>query len=304
MQNKASVSNKYMKLIKFIKKYGWCYMFIAVPVLLFLSFTIYPLISAFLMSFQKYNVMNSKWIGLENYKYIFHRRLFGRALYNTLIYTVGTVPINVLISLGLALMLFPLGRKIQTFFKACFYLPAVASGVTISLVWYVIYDPTPDGLLNKFLALFGIPNINWLGKENIALFSLMLMTYLGGHGSGVILYLASLGSIPSTFYEAADIDGANGWAKFINITWPLLKPTTLYMLVVSTIGAAQSFMQAYLLTSGGPNHATTTIGYLIYQDAFEYFDFGLAAAESFVLALLIAGLSIIQFKYMSSDVEY
>jgi len=295
---------KFNKIKLFIKKYGWCYIFIAMPVLQFLVFTIYPLISAFLMSFQKYNVMNSKWVGLENYKYILHRPLFVKALVNTLIYTIGTVPVNVLISLGLALLLFPLSKRIQTFFKACFYLPAVASGVTISLVWYVIYDPTPEGLLNKFLALFGIPNINWLGKENIALFSLMLMTYLGGHGSGVILYLAALGSIPSTFYEVADIDGASGWAKFLNITWPLLKPTTLYMLVVGTIGAAQSFMQAYLLTSGGPNHATTTIGYLIYKDAFEYFDFGLAAAESFVLALLIAGLSIIQFKYMSSDVEY
>lgn len=304
MEKTLKVRNKSGSFKQHFKEYVWCYVFIAVPVLMFLSFTLYPLLNAFIMSFQKYNVMGSKWIGLENYRGIFRDSLFRKALLNTVIYTIGTVPVNILIALGLALLIFQLGKKTQTFFKAAFYLPAVTSGVTLSLVWFIMYDPTPDGLLNKIIALFGVSNINWLGKTNLALFSLMFMTYLGGHGSGIILYLASLGGIPKTIYEAADIDAASKWSKFKNITWPLLKPTTLYMFVTGIIGSFQVFMTIYLMTGGGPDNATTTIAYLIYQHAFSYFEFGRAAAESFVLAIIIITISVLQFKYLGSDVEY
>lgn len=293
-----------MKLRQFVRDYGWSYLFIATPILVFLVFTLYPILSAFIMSFQKYNVLKSEWIGLANYKEIFTNPLFGKALVNTTLFTVGTVPVNVFISLGLALMIFKLGKKSQTFFKASFYLPAVASGVTISLVWFWLYDPMPEGFFNQIIHLFGVSNINWLGTKDLALFSIILMTYLGGHGAGIILYLASLGGIPKTIYEAADIDAASPWSKFKNITWPLLKPTTLYMFVTGIIGSFQVFISIYLMTSGGPDHATTTIAYLIYQDAFEYFDFGLASAESFVLAFIIVIVSVLQFKYLGSDVEF
>jgi multiple sugar transport system permease protein len=304
MEKTLKVRNKSGGFKQYFKEYVWCYVFIAVPVLMFLSFTLYPLVNAFIMSFQKYNVMGSKWIGLENYRGVFRDSLLRKALLNTVIYTIGTVPVNILIALGLALLIFQLGKKTQTFFKAAFYLPAVTSGVTLSLVWFIMYDPTPDGLLNKIIALFGVSNINWLGKTNLALFSLMFMTYLGGHGSGIILYLASLGGIPKTIYEAADIDAASTWSKFKNITWPLLKPTTLYMFVTGIIGSFQVFMTIYLMTGGGPDNATTTIAYLIYQHAFSYFEFGRAAAESFVLAIIIITISVLQFKYLGSDVEY
>jgi multiple sugar transport system permease protein len=303
MENTATLSKKY-RARQFLRDYGWCYVFIAVPILVFLSFTLYPLIRSFIMSFQYYQVMGSNFVGLDNYKQIFRSSLFGKALWNTVIYTLGTVPVNIMISLGIALLIFPLGKKSQTFFKASFYLPAVASGVTLSLVWFMMYDPMPEGLMNRVVALLGISNINWLGKKSLALFSIMLMTYLGGHGGGIILYLASLGGIPKTIYEAADIDAASTWSKFKNITWPLLKPTTLYMFVTGVIGSFQAFQQIYLMTGGGPDHATTTIGYLIYKEAFEYFNFGYAAAQSFILAAIIITISLIQFKYLGSDVEY
>ncbi len=304
MKKMADADNRWARNRQFIQDYGWSYIFIALPILIFLTFTLYPLLRALVMSFQTYHVMGSEWVGFKNYAYVFHRELFSKALINTLLYTLGTVPINIIISLGLALAIFQLGKKSQTFFKASFYLPAVASGVTISLVWLFIYDPMPEGLMNQFIHLFGFANVNWLGKVDTALLSLMFLTFLGGHGSGLILYLASLGGIPKTIYEAADIDAASTWSKFRNITWPLLKPTTLYMLVINVIGSFQVFMSAYLMTSGGPDHATTTIAYLIYQDAFEYFEFGVAAAESFILALIIVAISVLQFKYMGSDVEY
>lgn len=304
MERTKNMENKFENFKGFIRDYGWCYIFIALPVLLFICFTLYPLIKAFIMSFQEYNVMESTWVGLNNYKQVFKSSLFRKSLINTILYTLGTVPVNVLVSLGIALLIFQLGKKSQTFFKAAFYLPAVTSGVTLSLVWLCMYDPMPEGLINRFIALFGFTNVNWLGQKSTALFALMFMTYLGGHGGGIILYLASLGGIPKTIYEAADIDAAGTWSKFKNITWPLLKPTTLYMFVTGIIGSFQVFMTAYLMTGGGPDHATTTIAYLIYDHAFSYFDFGIAAAESFVLALIIVTISVLQFKYLGSDVEY
>lgn len=304
MENTTKLNRDSGKIKRFFTDYGWCYIFIALPVILFTCFTLYPLIRAFIMSFQEYNVLQSNWVGLNNYRQVFSSALFKESLINTLIYTVGTVPINVFLSLVLAVLIFQLGKKSQTFFKAVFYLPAVASGVTMSLVWLCMYDPMPEGLINRFINWFGFANINWLGQKSTALFSLMFMTYLGGHGSGIILYLASLGGIPKTIYEAADIDAAGTWSKFKNITWPLLKPTTLYMFVTGIIGSFQVFMNAYLMTGGGPDHATTTIALLIYDHAFSYFEFGMAAAESFVLAIIIVTISVLQFKYLGSDVEY
>lgn len=289
---------------QFWKDYGWAYLFILVPVLLFLVFTLYPVISAFIMSFQRYNVLHSKWVGLDNYRYMITDNVFWKSIKNTVIFTIGTVPINIAITFILAFFIFQMKNSWQTFFKASLYLPAVASGVTISLVWLAIFDPTSSGLMNKFLGFFGIGPVVWLGQSSTALFSLMLMSYLGAHGGGIILYLAAMGGIPKSLYEAADIDHASGWAKFSKITWPLLKPTTLYLAVTGVITSFQVFISVYLMTSGGPNFATTTIAYLIYETAFQFSDFGLASAQSFVLAAMIVIVSVIQFKYFSSDIEY
>lgn len=305
MKNQAArVRPAHSLFRQFWKDYGWAYLFILAPVLLFLVFTLYPVISALIMSFQKYNVLQSKWVGFDNYAFMFRDNVFWKSMKNTVIFTVGTVPVNIAITFLLAFFIFQMKNSWQTFFKASLYLPAVASGVTISLVWLAIFDPTSSGLLNRFLGLFGLDPVIWLGKSSTALFSLMLMSYLGAHGGGIILYLAAMGGIPKSLYEAADIDHASGWTKFSKITWPLLKPTTLYLAVTGVITSFQVFISVYLMTSGGPNFATTTIAYLIYQTAFQFYDFGLASAQSFVLAALIIIVSVIQFKYFSTDIEY
>lgn len=288
----------------FFRNYGWCYLFIAVPILVFLLFTLIPVIYAFIMSFQQYHVMGSAFIGLDNYKTMIHDDVFWKSMRNTFSFTIATVPVSVAITLVLAVLIFPRGKKMQTFFKASLYLPTVASGVTMALVWFWIYDPTNMGLVNMILGLFGIDPQMWLGSSNTALFSLILMSWLTGHGAGVILYLAALGGIPKSLYEAADIDHASPLSQFFNITLPLLKPTTLYLLVMGVITSFQVFMSIYLMTQGGPNFATTTIAYLIYVHAFEYYQFGLAAAESFALGIVIIVASVFQFKLMASDVEF
>ncbi len=297
-------SSRMARWMQFFKDYGWCYLFIAAPVLLFLSFTVFPMLSALYMSFQKYSVMSSQFIGLGNYSHLLHDSVFWKAMENTIIYTVFTVPVNIFIAFFLSLMIFPLNNRSQTFFKSAFYLPAVTSGVTMSLIWLWMFDPTGSGLVNSFLNLFGMHPQMWLASSHTALFSLILMTYFGGHGSAIILYLAAMGGIPKSLYEAAELDAATWWGKIRHVTWPLLKPTTLYLLIIGTIGSFQVFEQTYIMTQGGPNFATTTIAYLIYDHAFNQFNFGLASAESFVLGAIIILISVLQYKFLSSDVEY
>ncbi|MCP1136532.1 sugar ABC transporter permease [Paenibacillus polysaccharolyticus] len=295
---------RHSRVVRFWRDYGWAYLFILAPVLLFLVFTMYPVLTALVMSFQKYNIMNSTWVGLDNYERLVKDETFWKSIKNTVIFTLGTVPINILITFVLSYFIFQMKSKWQTFFKATLYLPAVASGVTISIVWLAIFDPTDSGLLNRFLGFFGLDPVIWLGQSGTALFSLILMNWLGSHGAGIILYLAAMGGIPKSLYEAADIDHASGWTQFSKITWPLLKPTTLYLLVTGVITSFQVFISVYLMTQGGPNFATTTIAYLIYETAFKFYEFGLASAQSFVLAVIIIVISVIQFKYFSSDIEY
>jgi len=306
MRNKADVSlpQAKKKIIKFNEDYIWGYIFIAAALVIFLIFTLYPVISAFIISFQEFKPLGSIWVGLDNYKGLLKDKLFAKSIINTVIYTVFSVPIALTISFTIAVLIYPLKKSLQTMFKAIYYLPAVASGVAMSVVWLWIYDPMPSGLLNRLIGLLGIQNQNWLGSSNTAMFSLLLMAWLSSHGVGIIIYLAALLGIPDSFFESADLDGASFFKKLIYIIIPLLKPTTLFLLVTGIIGSFQVFMSAYMMTGGGPDNATTMVGLLIFNNAFKYSKFGVAAAQSLVLASIIAIISLFQFKFLGDDVEY
>ena len=280
------------------------YLFIAVALVIFCLFTLYPLIDAVVVSFQKYNPIQSRWVGLENFKATFADPLFYKAIKNTLFYTLCTVPVNLLIAFVLALLIFPFKRRTQTLFKAMYYLPAVASGVSLSVVWLWIYDPMPTGLLNQMIATLGISNQNWLGTSKTAMFSLILMSWLSSHGANVIIYIAGLLGISNDYFEAAALDGATFFQKVRFIVWPMLKPTTLFLLVTGIIKSFQVFMNAYMMTGGGPDNATTMVGLLIFNNAFTYFDFGKACAQALVLTVIIAAISMLQFKFLGQDIEY
>lgn len=282
----------------------WAYGFIAVALVVYALFTAYPVISALLISFQEYRPLGSSYIGFDNYASIFKSELFGKALWNTLVYTVLTVPVALILSFGVAIMIMPLKKWAQTTFKAIYYLPAVASGVALSVVWLWIYDPMPGGILNQLIGLVGIENQNWLGSSSTSMFSLVLMSWLSSHGTSIIIYVAALLGIDESYYEAAEIDGATFWQKMWHIVIPCLKPTTLFLLVTGVIGSFQVFQNAYLMTGGGPDHSTTMVGLLIFDTAFKYFEFGKAAAQSLILALIIGIIAFIQFKFLGKDVEY
>lgn len=303
------VNNKMATLVKGKRsKIGndnfWGYAFISVAFLVFCFFTLYPVVNAFIISFQKFKPLGSVWVGLDNYKNLLKDSLFAKSIKNTVIYTIFAVPVGMAISFFIAILIYPLKKSLQTVFKAIYYLPAVASGVALSVVWLWIYDPLPAGLLNRIIGLFGITNQNWLGSSKTAMFSLLLMSWLSSHGTNIIIYLAALLGIPESFFESADLDGATFFSKLRYIIIPLLKPTTLFLLVTGVIGSFQVFMNAYMMTGGGPDNATTMVGLLIFNNAFKYSEFGKAAAQALVLAVIIAIISIFQFKFLGDDVEY
>jgi multiple sugar transport system permease protein len=291
------------KVIKFWNRYKWSYFFIAPSMILFSVFILYPMIQAFLMAFQKVDLRGSTWVGLGNFIDLSQSKLFWLTMRHTVTYAVFVVIAWITSSLVVASLIQPLPAKVQSFFRAAFYLPYVSSIVVISLVWLWIFQPDL-GFFNYFLSVIGLPKVLWLQSPKIALWAIVLSTVLVVPGTGVVMYSAAMGSVPTEYYEAAEVEGANALQKLIHITFPLLKPTTLYLMVIYTIAGFQIFERVYIMTGGGPINSTMTIVQLIYLTAFSDFNFGRASAQSLVLFAIIVIFSILQFRFLSSDVEY
>ena len=230
-----------------IKKERWAYLFLALPLLHFAIFRLYPVAHSIYLSFVNFNIWGSTWVGLANFEQLTQDELFWQALGNTAYYTLLSVPLSLVIAFFLSVLIFPLGLKSASFFKAAYYLPSVASAAVLSLIWLWLFEPR-FGLLNYLLGLVGIERIDRLGDVNVAMNSLIFMTLAGGHGFSIILITAAMGGIPASLYEAARLDGANRWQQFWRITLPLLKPITLYLLVINTIGSFQIFTSIYIMT--------------------------------------------------------
>jgi len=266
---------------------------------------VYPLIEAVILSFHSFrlNAESMKFIGFENYIRILKDPVFIKSLLNTFIIVLLVVPVTEIISLLLSELLIERSPKSQTFFRIAFYLPVVLSVVTISLVWKNMYSQA-YGILNYLLSLIGIEPVNWLGNPRLVKFSLSVVIITFTLGQPIVLNLAALGSIPVTYYEAAYIDGASNWDRFWKITLPLIKPTTLYIIVTTTIKAFQVFGIIKIMTGGGPNYASSTVQYLIYERAFTFNDLAIASTMGVILFIVVAIFSAVQFKLMSGSVEY
>lgn len=282
----------------------WGYAFILVSMITFGVFTLYPVISAVETSFLKYKPFGSEFIGLKNYQDTFSSSLFYKTVLNTLEYTVVVVPLSLLMAFAISIMILPFSKKTQSVFKSMYYLPGIASGVALSVVWLWIYDSSPTGLMNQVFTFLRLPTQNWLSSSKTSMISLMFMALMSGQGSNIIIYIAALLGIDNSYFEAAELDGATFMQKVRYIVFPLVKPTTLFLLVTGVIGSFQVFMNAFMMTGGGPDNSTTMIGLLIYKNAFEYSKYGLACAQAILLAIVIAIISLAQFKMMGVDVEY
>ena len=282
----------------------WGYAFILIAMIAFGVFTLYPVISAVETSFLKYKPFGSEFIGLKNYQDTFSSSLFYKTVLNTLEYTVVVVPLSLLMAFAISIMILPFSKKTQSVFKSMYYLPGIASGVALSVVWLWIYDSSPTGLMNQVFTFLRLPTQNWLSSSKTSMISLMFMALMSGQGSNIIIYIAALLGIDNSYFEAAELDGATFMQKVRYIVFPLVKPTTLFLLVTGVIGSFQVFMNAFMMTGGGPDNSTTMIGLLIYKNAFEYSKYGLACAQAILLAIVIAIISLVQFKMMGVDVEY
>lgn len=287
------------------KDYIVSYIFLLPAMLFFLTFVIVPILRGFYVSFFDYSLKSFKFIGLKNYTDLFTNPdlKFLKAMGNTALIVLGNVPLVIIFSLFVSVNIYQRSSTVRSFFRGVFYLPAVSSIVSVTVVWGWIYHQT-YGVLNYLLGLQGENAIAWLGNEKYALVSIIAVLFTTSVGQPIILYIASLGNIPSTYKEAAEIDGANGWQTFKNVVWPLLMPTTLYIAIITTINSFQIFSLIQLLTSGGPVYSTTTIMYQVYERAFQIGQFGISSAMGMVLAVIIVFISFIQFKVLGSDVEY
>lgn len=294
--------------------------FIAPALFIITVFAILPVIAAFLLSFTRYDIITSpRWIGLANYRRLASDPLFFKSLHNTIYYACGVIPTGMVLSLLLSLVMNRLLRGIS-FFRAAYYLPVVTSLVAVSMVWMWIYSPADYGLLNYTVAwlaslargadwLVGegvaekleFSRRAWLGEPSLAMPSIILMSLWKSVGYNMVIYLAGLQSIPPELYEAATIDGAGRWAKFRSVTWPLLKPTTFFIVVTSTIGASQVFGQVYVMTNGGPNNATTTIVHQIFQNAFSFLRMGYASAMAFALFVMIFAIAMLNWRVFKTE---
>jgi len=284
----------------------WAYVFLLPALAIFAIFLVYPAIQSVIYSFDIFNPLQGdrRFVGLGNYVTLFRDPVWWTAIANTLIFTIATVPVAIAVSLGIALLLMPLHSRLQTVFKTIFYMPGVTSAVVIGLVWLWIFYPFSEGLANFVVESLGFERVNWLGKGTTALPSIIVMTWLTGMGAAIVLYMAALGNIPSSIYEAADIDCAGRWSKLWGITIPLMSPVIFFNLIMGVIGSFQVFTAGFLLTDGGPQNSTLFYTLYIYRNAFRYFDMGYAAALAWVLFFIILALTLLIVKYLGGRVHY
>lgn len=261
----------------------------------FLAFSLIPIAATLALSVTKWNLLSTPaFVGGANYQQLVSDSLFWKTLSNSIAFTLGAVPIAIVIALFLALLL---NRQIRgiSVFRTAFFIPFVTLTVAIAVVWSWIYEPN-IGLLNYALSLVHIKGPDWLGSTTWAMPAIIIMSDWRGIGYPTLIFLAGLQTIPEEYYDAAKVDGASWWQQFRYVTVPLLSPTTFFVVTTSFIGTMQGFDQFYVMTQGGPAYATTTIVMYIYQHGFEWFNMGYAASLSVVLFLIIFAVTLVQWR--------
>ncbi|HAE87766.1 TPA: ABC transporter permease [Candidatus Marinimicrobia bacterium] len=279
-------------------------LFLTPTLVIFSMFILFPVLFSFFLSFHKWNMFSSSqsFIGFANYQRLLTDPEFWQVLKQTIMYTLGTVPLNMIIALFLAMML---NKKIKgkKFLRTAFFTPVIISPVAAALIWRWIYDPN-FGLLNYATGFFGIPPVNWLNDSRAAMAALIIMGVWKNLGINMVLFSAGLQGIPDTYYEAAEMDGAGRWSKFWNITLPMLTPTTFFIMIMSMISSFQVFDIVYVLTSGGPMGSTKVMVFYMYEYAFKFFEMGYASAVAYIFFAMLAVLTLLQVKYMRTRSGY
>ncbi len=298
MAKSANTTDRSRALV--IRETRSAYLFLLPSLIFFVGFVIIPMVLCVYTSFFDSTMgkdAKDVFIGFSNYAELWNDPIFLRSLKNTIIIVVVSVPTVCVFSLWVASVIYNLKGPVLSAFRCIFYLPVVTGSVAVAVVWKWMFN-NYYGIFNYVGKAAGIldSNINWLGDERFALWCIILILFTTSVGQPIVLYISALGNVDTTLVEAAEVDGANKIQLFWKIKWPLIMPTTLYILVITTINSFQCFALIQLLTSGGPNHSTDTVMYYIYYSAFKLYRYGYANAMGVILAIFIAVLSAVQFK--------
>lgn len=269
-------------------------LFVILPIIGFILFSLIPLVYSVYAAFTNWNGLGQMdFVGLRNFEKLFHDQYFYKTIYNTLFLMLG-IPLGLILSFMLASAL-SRGIKGTTIFRTVYYIPVISSLAAISILWQWAYNGD-FGLINQVLAIFGIDGPNWLQNTATVKPAIILMAVWKGLGYSMLLYLAAIQSVPKTFYEAAELDGATPFQKFKNITWPMVKPVTFFLVVTNVIGGSQVFTEINIMTpTGGPEYSSATIVWYIWQKAFKNWQMGYASSMSLILAILIFCITALQF---------
>lgn len=282
------------------------YLFLSPVLILFAIFTFFSVGYAFWLSFHEWNILEPQkpFVGLDNYTHLFEDRRFREAVLNTIYYTAASVPLTIVIGLGVALML-NTSIRARGMFRTFFYLPVITPLVIASIIWKWVYNGD-YGLLNYYLLKLHLIKepLLWLADPNLAMPSVILTSVWKSVGFAMVVYLAGLQSIPEDYYDAAKIDGATGWRRLRDITFPLLSSTTLFLFVISILGSFQVFTQIFIMTNGGPLGKTRTIVWYIYTTAFKDYNMGYAAAMAFALFAMMLVFTLLQFRFLRREIDY
>ena len=274
------------------------YLFLLPSLFFFVAFVVIPMVICVVYSFLEYGIGGVQgFAGFDNYLRLLQDEVFHAGLRNTILIVVVAVPTVTAFSLWVSSAIYKMHAFPRSFFRCVFYLPVVTGSVAITVVWKWILDPY-NGILNQ---LIGTNGYNWLGEGKTALACIILILFTTSIGQPIVLYVAALGNVDNSIIEAAQVDGATKLQVFWKIKWPAIMPTTLYVLVITTINSFQCFALIQLMTRGGPMNATMTIMYQVYDSAYRLYDLGYANAIGVILAIIIAIFSAIQFKVAKTD---
>ena len=290
---------------RFRREWLWALFFLGPNLILFLGFTLIPVLFGFGVSFFRWTIIEPPvFVGLDNYRqFFFDDPLSKKVIGNSLYYVLGVLPVSVLLPLGLAVLLNS-GIRATSLFRGIYFLPLITSGVAAATIFQWIYAKQA-GPLNAFVGLFGVTRQDWLFDEKLVMPALILTAIWHRVPLNIIFYLAALQGIDRTLYEAARIDGAGRWAQFRYITWPLVTPTTFFVLIITTIQLLiGGFDMINVMTKGGPLDASNVLVFNIWRTAFVYFQMGYASAMAYILFLVVLAFTVVQWVLQKRWVHY
>ena len=276
------------------------YLLVSPYVIHFLLFVAFPVGFSIVLTFHKWNIISPmEYAGLTNYVRLFNDKTFFQSIFNTLFFLVIHIPLQIIVALFLAEVL---NQKIKFrgAFRGAFFLPVIVSGVVVTILWQQLYG-YDTGLLNRLIISIGLNKIGWLTDPNVAMASIAVMATWKNVGLYIVLFLVGLQTVPTQYYEAADLEGATHFQKFFKITLPMINPTIFMVVILSTIGGFSLFIEPYIMTGGGPLNSTISAVLYIYKQGFFYYHMGYAATLGLFFALIILAVVVIQKKFVEKD---